>query len=106
MYVDLALRLSTRAFTTTLPNSVSRQLGIFSVSSRSRAAVGFHSTDLALTSYATIAPSHGDTRWVVGRDFVSVPTYGILNIPPSSTCQRREGHLWRIGVDHWIRPLD
>ena len=56
MKVDLELRLSTLAFTTTLPNSVTDELGIFSVSSRSRSGPGFHSTELALTSYATIAP--------------------------------------------------
>src|SRR5258708_16559981 len=56
MNVDLLLRESTRALTTTLPNSVTWQFGIFSVSSRSRSAVGFHSTDAALTPYTTTAP--------------------------------------------------
>ena len=56
MKVDLALRLSTLALTTTLANSVTDELGIISVSSRSRAGPGFHSTDPAFTSYATIAP--------------------------------------------------
>src|ERR1700733_4144186 len=56
MKVDRVLRESTRAFTTTLPNSVIWLFGIFSVSSRSRSAVGFHSTDAAFTSYATSAP--------------------------------------------------
>src|SRR5216683_2902034 len=56
MNVDLVLRESTRALTTTLPNSVTWQFGIFSVSSRSRSAVGFHSTDAALTPYTTTAP--------------------------------------------------
>src|SRR5258708_6154696 len=56
MNVDLVLRESTRALTTTLPNSVTWLFGIFSVSSRSRSAVGFHSTDAALTPYTTAAP--------------------------------------------------
>src|SRR5258706_15565595 len=56
MNVDLVLRESTRAFTTTLSNSVTWLFGIFSVSSRSRSAVGFHSTDEALTPYTTTAP--------------------------------------------------
>src|SRR5450755_3997860 len=57
--VDWLLRESTRALTTTLPNSVTWLLGIFSVSSRSRSALGFHSTDAAITSYTTTAPFHG-----------------------------------------------
>src|SRR5262245_7865947 len=56
-YVDFALRLSTRVFTTTFPNSVLRAFDIFSVSSRSRSGAGFHSTDFAWTWYATITPS-------------------------------------------------
>jgi hypothetical protein len=56
MNVDLVLRESTRAVTSTLPNSVIRLFGIFSVSSRSRRAVGFHSTDAAFTPYTTTAP--------------------------------------------------
>jgi hypothetical protein len=56
MKVERVLRESTRAFTTTLPNSVFWLFGIFSVSSRSRSAVGFHSTVVAFTSYATTAP--------------------------------------------------
>src|SRR6266699_1495330 len=54
--VDLVLRESTCAVTTTLSNSVTWLFGIFSVSSRSRSAVGFHSTDAALTPYTTTAP--------------------------------------------------
>jgi hypothetical protein len=61
MYVDPALRESTRALTTTFPNSVIDAFGIFSVSSRSRPAGGFHSTDAAFTWYATIAPPPRDT---------------------------------------------
>src|SRR6266571_2156042 len=57
--VDRVLRESTLAFTTTLPNSVSWLFGIFSVSSRSRSVVGFHSTDAALTSYTTTSPPPG-----------------------------------------------
>src|SRR5215472_13202966 len=57
--VDLVLRESTLALTTTLSNSVIWLLGIFSVNSRSRSAVGFHSTNAALTSYTTSAPP----RW-------------------------------------------
>src|SRR5215467_14490286 len=57
--VDLVLRESTRALTTTLSNSVSWLLGIFSVSSRTRAAVGLNSACAALTSYTTTAPP----RW-------------------------------------------
>src|SRR5579875_539963 len=60
MKVDRVLRESTRALTTTFPNSVSWLLGIFSVSSRSRSAVGFHSTDAAFTWYATIVPPPRD----------------------------------------------
>src|SRR5260370_33579732 len=57
--VDLVLRESTLALTTTLSNSVTWLLGIFSVSSRSRSAVGLNSTSAALTSYTTTAPP----RW-------------------------------------------
>src|SRR5215469_7307853 len=57
--VDRVLRESTLALTTTLSNSVIWLLGIFSVSSRSRSAVGFHSTNAALTSYTTTVPP----RW-------------------------------------------
>src|SRR5215469_13558535 len=57
--VDLVLRESTLALTTTLSNSVTWLLGIFSVNSRSRSPVGFHSTNAALTSYTTTAPP----RW-------------------------------------------
>src|SRR5450755_4511350 len=57
--VDRMLRESTRALTTTLPNSVTWLLGICSVSSRSRAAVGFHSTDAAFTLYTTTDPPRG-----------------------------------------------
>jgi hypothetical protein len=54
--VDRVLRESTRAFTATFPNSVSWLFGIFSVSSRSRSADGFHSTDTAFTWYTTSTP--------------------------------------------------
>src|SRR5215469_3901235 len=57
--VDLVLRESTLALTTTLSNSVTWLLGIFSVNCRSRSGVGFHSTNAALTSYTTTAPP----RW-------------------------------------------
>src|SRR5215470_10425149 len=56
MKVDLVLRESTLALTATLPNSVITAFGIFSASSRSRAAVGFHSTVAAFTSCATAPP--------------------------------------------------
>jgi hypothetical protein len=59
MNVDRVLRESTRARTFTLPNSVTEAFGIFSVSSRSRSAVGFHSTDAALTCCPTVAPPPG-----------------------------------------------
>jgi hypothetical protein len=59
MKVDRALRESTFALTATLPNSVIWLFGIFSVSSRSRSVVGFHSTDAALTSYTTTSPPPG-----------------------------------------------
>ena len=48
--LERVLRESTRALTTTLPNSVIWLFGIFSASSRSRSAGGFHSTDAAFTS--------------------------------------------------------
>src|SRR5207248_4555298 len=60
-YVDRVLRESTRALTFTFPNSVSVALGISSVSSRNRAAVGFHSTREPFTWYATVFPPP-DTR--------------------------------------------
>jgi len=56
MYVERALRESTRAFTARFPNSVTWLFGISSASSRNRLAGGFHSTDFALSSYATFAP--------------------------------------------------
>ena len=55
------LRESTRALTFTFPNSVSVALGISSVSSRNRAAVGFHSTREPFTWYATVFPPPGHT---------------------------------------------
>src|SRR5689334_6632317 len=45
----------------TFPNSVSVALGISSVSSRNRAAVGFHSTRGPFTWYATVFPPPGHT---------------------------------------------
>ena len=57
--VERVLRESTRALTTTLSNSVTWLLGICSVSSRSRAAGGFHSTDAAFTLYTTTDPPRG-----------------------------------------------
>src|SRR6266516_4203754 len=59
MNVDRVLRESTRARTFTLPNSVTEAFGIFSVSSRSRSAVGFHSTAAAFTCCPTVAPPPG-----------------------------------------------
>src|SRR5215471_5782989 len=59
MNVDRVLRESTRALTFTLPNSVTDAFGIFSVSSRSRSAEGFHSTDAAFTCCPTVAPPPG-----------------------------------------------
>src|SRR5580704_3809090 len=67
MYVDRVLRESTRALTFTFPNSVSVALGIFSVSSRNRAAVGFHSTREPFTWYATVFPPPGHTRHARGH---------------------------------------
>src|SRR6266550_3179494 len=65
-YVDRVLRESTRALTATFPNSVSVALGISSVSSRNRAAVGFHSTREPFTWYATVVPPPGHTRHARG----------------------------------------
>src|SRR6516225_7184424 len=62
MNVDRVLRESTRALTFTLPNSVTEAFGIFSVSSRSRSAEGFHSTDAAFTCCPTVAPPPGHGR--------------------------------------------
>src|SRR5579859_2081694 len=59
MNVDRVLRESTRARTFTLPNSVTEAFGIFSVSSRSRSTVGFHSTVAAFTCCPTVAPPPG-----------------------------------------------
>src|SRR6201986_3579674 len=59
--VDRVLRESTRALTFTFPNSVIVALGISSVSSRNRAAVGFHSTREPFTWYATVFPPPGHT---------------------------------------------
>src|SRR5690242_14549186 len=59
MNVDRVLRESTRALTFTLPNSVTDAFGIFSVSSRSRSAEGFHSTEAAFTCCPTVAPPPG-----------------------------------------------
>src|SRR5947207_10468756 len=64
-YVDRVLRESTRALTATFPNSVSVALGISSVSSRNRAAVGFHSTREPFTWYATVFPPPGHTPHAV-----------------------------------------
>src|SRR5215469_2965536 len=61
-YVDRLLRESTRALTFTFPNSVTEAFGISSVSSRNRAAVGFHSTREPFTWYATLFPPPGHTR--------------------------------------------
>src|ERR1700751_4010665 len=61
-YVDRVLRESTRALTFTFPNSDTEALGISSVSSRNRAAVGFHSPREPLTWYATVVPPPGHTR--------------------------------------------
>src|ERR1700748_3932049 len=61
MWVERVLRESTRALTFTFPNSVSVALGISSVSSRNRAAVGFHSTREPFTWYATVFPPPGHT---------------------------------------------
>src|SRR5215469_171118 len=58
-YVDRLLRESTRALTLTFPNSVTEAFGISSVSSRNRAAVGFHSTREPFTWYATVVPPPG-----------------------------------------------
>src|SRR5215469_18889576 len=89
MNVDLVLRESTRALTFTSPNSVTEAFGIFSVSSRSRSVVGFHSTDAAFTCCPTVAPplerrpvphvclpaaGHGRVRPAL-RDLGSVPRH-------------------------------
>src|SRR5215467_7124458 len=66
MNVDRVLRESTRALTFTLPNSVTDAFGIFSVSSRSRSAEGFHSTDAAFTCCPTVAPPPGRGRALPG----------------------------------------
>ncbi len=88
MKVERVLRESTRAFTTTLPNSVFWQFGIFSVSSRNRSVLGFHSTAVAFTSYATSAPplsarlpfDAGSVRPTSAiRDFGSVPRLRGIN---------------------------
>ena len=88
------LRESTRALTLTFPNSVSVALGISSVSSRNRAAVGFHSTREPFTWYATSFlllgtrltpavtpararwPARGATRIMPRHDFVDLPGIG------------------------------
>jgi len=57
--VDRVLRESTRALTFTFPNSVTEASGMSSVSSRNRAAVGFHSTREPLTWYAPAVPPPG-----------------------------------------------
>jgi hypothetical protein len=57
--VDRVLRESTRALTATFPNSVTEAFGISSVSSRNRAAVGFHSTREPFTWYGTVVPPPG-----------------------------------------------
>src|ERR1700735_1472109 len=91
MKVDFVLRESTRALTTTLPNSVTWQLGIFSVSSRSRSALGFHSADAALNSYTTTAPPHG--RWCGARS--AQVTHG--DAAPAALCSRDLGSVPRHG---------
>src|SRR5580698_2736442 len=88
--VERVLRESTLALTTTLPNSVTWLFGIFSVSTRSRSVVGFHSTDAALTSYTTTSPppdacgglfapglpAAAQGRALYSRDLGSVPRQG------------------------------
>src|ERR1700722_17079878 len=88
--VDRVLRASTRALTTTLPNSVSWLLGICSVSSRSRAGAGFHSADAASTWYATADPPQGSgefRRW--GSD--TRPCAGGTDRAGSVECTQRAG---------------
>src|SRR5215831_2307422 len=86
MKVDLVLRESTLALTTTLPNSVTWLLGIFSVSSRSRPAAGLNSTCAALTSYTTAAPP----RWRKRRE------RSACGVAPVRAAQRAPG---RAGFD-------
>src|SRR6266513_1921698 len=95
MKVERVLRASTRAFTTTLPNSVFWLFGISSVSSRSRSAGGFHSVVAAFSSYATTAPpSRARLPLDAGRDAPalaigdsgSVPRHRGINYPRSVGC--------------------
>src|SRR6516162_9551519 len=102
MNVDRVLRESTRALTFTLPNSVTEAFGIFSVSSRSRSAEGFHSTDAAFTCCPTVAPPPGHGRCLapvlpaVGharlrpklRDLGSVPRQGPDECRPGASYAR------------------
>src|SRR5215471_13452046 len=89
MKVDLVLRESTLALTTTLPNSVTWLLGIFSVSSRSRPAAGLNSTCSALTSYTTAAPP----RWRKRRERSAC---GVAPVRAAQSTPGRAGLIWGV----------
>src|SRR5215831_7388229 len=89
MKVDLVLRESTLALTTTLPNSVTWLLGIFSVNSRSRPAAGLNSTCAALTSYTTAAPP----RWRKRRERSAC---GVAPVRAAQSAPGRAGLIWGV----------
>ena len=88
------LRESTRALTFTFPNSVSVALGISSVSSRNRAAVGFHSTREPFTWYATVFPPPGHTPHARGH-----ARAGTL-----ASARGTRGRASEAGTISWILP--
>src|SRR6266480_3258321 len=103
MKVDLVLRESTLALTTTLPNSVTTAFGIFSASSRRRSAAGFHSTVAAFTSCATCSSS---SARLIAR---SVPGPAFRNARSCAPCTARSGECtpaWadRLHVAEHFRP--